>query len=101
VSVVIQRLVDRKLVAKRREATDRRRHRLEVTARGRRVLQRAPAAVQQRLIAAIAQLPAADRRVLADGLSGIARDVGRGGPEGHPPMLFEDRRRPARRRRDI
>jgi DNA-binding MarR family transcriptional regulator len=97
VSVVIQRLVDQQLVAKVAPSHDRRRQHLELTAAGRRVLRRAPAVVQERLIAAIAALPAADRRALARSLGEVARLVDQEGAA-HPPMLFEDGLSGARRR---
>jgi DNA-binding MarR family transcriptional regulator len=91
VSVVIQRLVRQRLVAKVPSSQDRRRQRLGVTAKGRRLLGRAPVAVQEHLIAAIAALPAADRRTLARSLSAVARLVAPDGAAPHPPMFFEDR----------
>jgi DNA-binding MarR family transcriptional regulator len=90
VSVVIQRLVHQRLVAKIPSSHDRRRQRLAVTAKGRRVLDRAPAAVQEDLIAAIGALPAADRRALARSLRAIARLIAPSGAARHPPMFFED-----------
>src|SRR4051812_49510046 len=50
VSVVIQRLVRQRLVAKVASTQDRRRQRLAVTPRGRRLLSEAPVAVQEQLI---------------------------------------------------
>jgi DNA-binding MarR family transcriptional regulator len=103
VSVVIQRLVARRLVAKVTAPSDRRRQHLELTAAGDRVLRRAPAVVQERLIAAIAALPAAERRTLARALGDVARLVTPKSAAAHPPMLFEERagsrRRSARRSR--
>ena len=103
VSVVVQRLVARRLVVKVAAADDKRRQRLELTARGRRARHRAPAAVQERLIAAVAALSAADRRALARTLGRVARAIA---PDGVTvvPMLFEEtaadrRRRIGRRRR--
>jgi DNA-binding MarR family transcriptional regulator len=90
VSVVIQRLVRRRLVAKVPSSDDRRRHRLALTVKGRRLLRRAPTAVQEHLIAAIAALPAADRRVLARALGEIARLVTPHDAAPHPPMFFEN-----------
>jgi len=90
VSVVIQRLVRQRLVAKVASSQDRRRQQLVVTARGRRLLDRAPVAVQEHLIAAIAALPAADRRALARSLSAVAQLVAPPGAAPHPPMFFED-----------
>ena len=90
VSVVIQRLVRQRLVAKVVSSQDRRRQRLAVTAKGRRLLGRAPVAVQEHLIAAIAALPVTDRRALARSLSAVARLVAPEGVAPHPPMFFED-----------
>jgi DNA-binding MarR family transcriptional regulator len=90
VSVVIQRLVRQRLVAKVASSQDRRRQRLAATAKGRRVLGRAPVAVQEHLIAAIAALPAADRRVFARSLRAVARLVAPAGAAPNPPMFFED-----------
>jgi DNA-binding MarR family transcriptional regulator len=89
VSVVIQRLVRQRLVAKLPAPDDRRRHRLALTAKGRQVLKRAPVAVQEHLIAAIAALPAADRRVLARSLGEIGRRIAPATDSSHPPMFFE------------
>jgi MarR family transcriptional regulator, lower aerobic nicotinate degradation pathway regulator len=92
VSVVVQRLVDRKLVAKVVSEDDRRRVRLAVTDTGRALLRRSPEPVQDRLIAGIATLSAADRQTLVSALTSIADTVSkRGGP---PPMIFEERKRP-------
>jgi MarR family transcriptional regulator, lower aerobic nicotinate degradation pathway regulator len=91
VSVVIQRLVARRLVDKVAPSHDRRRQHLELTAAGRRVLRRAPVVVQERLIAALAALPAAERRTLARALGSVAGLVTPTGAAPHPPMLFEER----------
>jgi DNA-binding MarR family transcriptional regulator len=90
---VIQRLVRQRLVAKVASSQDRRRQRLDVTAKGRRLPGRAPVAVQEQLIAAIAALRPADRRGLARSLSAVARLVAPGGAAPHPPMFFEDHAR--------
>ena len=89
VSVVVQRLVRRRLVVKSTASDDRRRQSLALTSEGRRVLRRAPVAVQERLIAAIAALPAADRRALARSLGDVARSVAPAVEAPHPPMFFE------------
>jgi DNA-binding MarR family transcriptional regulator len=90
VSVVIQRLVRQRLVAKVPSSDDRRRHKLALTAKGRRLLGRAPVAVQEDLIAAIASLRAADRRVLARSLGDIARRITYNNGSARPPMFFEE-----------
>jgi DNA-binding MarR family transcriptional regulator len=89
VSVVIQRLVRQRLVAKVPANDDRRRNKLALTTRGRRVLSLAPAAVQEDLIAAIASLGATDRRLLARSLGEIARRIGCSNAPTRPPMFFE------------
>jgi DNA-binding MarR family transcriptional regulator len=96
VSVVVQRLVARKLVVKVAAADDRRRHALAITAKGRRRLSQVPAAAPQRLIRAIAALGPADRRVLSRTLDTISRRVAPGTGRTPAPMLFEDA--PRRRR---
>ena len=90
VSVVVQRLVARRLVAKVPSNDDRRRVRLTLTDSGRALLRRSPEPVQERLIAGIAAVPAADRRVLMTALDTIADTLATRG--GEPPMLFEDER---------
>jgi DNA-binding MarR family transcriptional regulator len=90
VSVVIQRLVGRRLVARVTAADDRRRQRLELTAKGRALLRSAPVAVQEQLIAAIAGLTPGDRRVLSRALTRVARAVAPAGARPHPPMFFEE-----------
>lgn len=93
VSVVVQRLVARKLVAKVPSKDDRRKVRLALTDAGRAVLHRSPEPVQDRLVAGIAALPVLQRRMLTQALGSIAETVAAG--QGAPPMLFEERRKKA------
>jgi len=88
VSVVVQRLVSRKLVAKVTSKDDRRRVRLAITDMGRQVLRRSPQPAQERLIAGIASLRPADRQHLVDALTTLARALTPSGAP--PPMLFEE-----------
>jgi DNA-binding MarR family transcriptional regulator len=91
VSVVVQRLVSRKLVAKLPSHDDRRRVRLALTDAGRALLRRSPEPVQERLIAGIAALPAGQREALVGALTSIAETMSaRPGP---PPMFLEEKRR--------
>ena len=90
VSVVVQRLVRRRLVGKITARDDRRRHRLALRAEGRRLLRRAPAAIQERLIAAVYGLPGGERRALARSLGSLARSIAPPDMTPHPPMFFED-----------
>jgi DNA-binding MarR family transcriptional regulator len=85
VSVVVRRLVRRKLVKKVRAADDARRVELTLTPAGSRLLDRAPEAIQVRLANAIGSLPATDRRQLARALGQLVEQVG----AGEAPMFFE------------
>jgi DNA-binding MarR family transcriptional regulator len=97
VSVVVQRLVARKLVAKVTASDDRRRVRLTLTEQGRALLRRSPEPVQERLIAGIAALGSVERRALAATLVTIADTLAV--RDGAPPMLFEEHKSVARKRR--
>jgi DNA-binding MarR family transcriptional regulator len=94
VSVVVQRLVTRKLVVKVISKDDRRRVRLALTDAGRAVLRRSPEPVQDRLIAGIAALPATQRQILVQALGSIAETLATA--DNAPPMLFEERGRERR-----
>jgi DNA-binding MarR family transcriptional regulator len=98
VSVVVQRLVKRRLIAKVAAKEDRRRVRLELTDAGRALLSRSPEPVQEKLIAGIAALAPTQRRQLASALNEVAGAMG--AATHRPPMLFEDEelRRKKRRR---
>jgi DNA-binding MarR family transcriptional regulator len=91
VSVVVTRLVEQGLVARRRSSLDGRRVELTLTRRGRAVLSKAPQAAQDRLIEAIESLPRAERRALARNLDRVSRALLIEGP---PTMLFEDHATP-------
>ncbi len=97
VSVVVARLVERGLVARRSDPDDRRRVLLSLTRRGRTLLARSPEPVQVRLVAALRALPPARLRPFDQVLAGLVRAIDAGG--GAPPMFFDDEPR-ARRRRD-
>jgi DNA-binding MarR family transcriptional regulator len=90
VSVVVQKLVERGFVSKAAARDDSRRQCLELTAAGKRALQRTPAAIQERLIDAIAALPSVERQALARSLDKVARSVAPEAADRHPPMFFED-----------
>lgn len=95
VSAVVQRLADRKLVRRHADAQDRRRMVLTLTADGRKLLARAPAAAQERLIAALEALPPAHQRQLARALGLLLRNLGLGHTV--PPLFFEEQPLAARR----
>ena len=87
VSVVVQRLVERRLVAKVSGPNDKRRAHLAVTSEGAAVLRRAPDPVQAHLVAAIEALSPRRRRMLAEMLKEIARTMDAPRRAG---MFFED-----------
>ena len=86
VSVVVARLVRRRLVARHADPRDRRRLRLTLTAAGRALARRAPAAAQQGLVGAIESLPRPEQAHLADLLGRIAAGMG----DASADLFFED-----------
>ena len=97
VSLVVRRLVQRGLVLKAAARDDGRRVELRVTNAGRAIVRRAPHVAQRRLLEGIVQLPARDRRRVADALAAVAAHMGR--DHAPAPMMFERRRGGARRRK--
>jgi DNA-binding MarR family transcriptional regulator len=89
VSVVVGRLVRRRLVQRGQAKDDARRLVLRLTARGERLLEASPPAAQDRLISAVKQLPASQRRALGSILTRIAELMDL--PSGTPAMFFEER----------
>jgi DNA-binding MarR family transcriptional regulator len=87
VSVVVQRLVRRRLVKKVRALDDARRVELTLTPSGIALLKRAPEAIQARLARAIEDLEDGDRRALGRGLRQIVHALGADAVV--PPMFFE------------
>ena len=65
VSVVVKRLVEQQLLQSLPAASDRRRLELSLSTRGRALLRRAPAALQDRLVAGVHALSPAQRKSLA------------------------------------
>ncbi len=90
VSVVVRRLVRRKLVKKVRAADDGRRVELTLTPAGVSLLRRAPEPVQTRLARAVAALGTAERRAMARGLVKLAEELG--AAESPPALFFETSR---------
>ncbi|MBI3831693.1 MAG: MarR family transcriptional regulator [Planctomycetes bacterium] len=97
VSVVVQRLVDRKLVRREASAQDRRRLVLSMTPAGRALLRRAPAAAQEKLIAALERMPAPRLRQLAHSMQALLRGIGI--EREIPHLFFEEKPRAANRRK--
>ena len=71
VSVVVSRLVARGHVRRTPSKADRRRVELTLSASGRRLLESAPEAAQDRLISALTQLPKAELETLAGSLTKV------------------------------
>lgn len=76
VSVVVHRLVRRKLVRKTRAADDARRVELTLTVEGRKMLEDVPEAFQLRLRRALESLDEADQRALSGALSRLIAGLG-------------------------
>lgn len=87
VSVVVRRLVRRKLVKKVRSADDARRVELTLTPAGTALLRRAPESVQGRLARGIESIEPSERQILARGLQHLVRTIGV--DTGVTPMFFE------------
>jgi DNA-binding MarR family transcriptional regulator len=103
VSVVVSRLVARRLVSRTTSPADARRWTISLTAAGRALLRKAPAQAHAQLVAALERLPPSERRALALGLERLLRETGFASET--PAMLLEEeqlqpRIRGADRRRD-
>jgi DNA-binding MarR family transcriptional regulator len=98
VSVVVTRLVQRRLVSRRKSDIDARRLEVALTAQGRALLDQAPESVQDQLIRGVERLPDHKRRALAVALRGLV--VSMQLDDRRAEMFFEsDDERPARRQR--
>lgn len=87
-SVVVQRLVDAGYVTRTQRKDDRRHVELRVTAKGRAVTRRAKPPAQQKILAAVDEMPARDRKAFAKLLEEFVDHFGV--EKGKVPMLFED-----------
>src|SRR5207237_77167 len=85
------KLVELGLVTRTRDAGDARKSVLAPSAQGRALLRRSPEPYQQRLIAAVQDLPPARRRQLRLGLSAIvSATADAGGRPPVAPLFFEE-----------
>lgn len=89
VSAVASRLVARRLVDRRQDASDRRRHLLVLTSAGRRALASMPYLAQERLVDAIRLLSPSARRQTGASLTRMADAMA---VDRRPEMFFEERR---------
>jgi len=87
-SVVVNRLVKRKLVRRARSVDDGRRVELTLAPQGVEFLKRAPRAPQERLVSGVKSLDPSERARLAASLSALVRAMGIHADE--PSMFFED-----------
>jgi DNA-binding MarR family transcriptional regulator len=101
VSVVVRRLVERGLAARRQSAEDARRVELRITPAGQSLLRRSPVTAQARLIATLERMPRRALDRLAELLDHTVREMGAATEP--PSMFFEDEElqtaRPQRRQR--
>jgi DNA-binding MarR family transcriptional regulator len=88
VSLVVTRLEQRGLVARRDSPHDRRRTGVVVTAAGRRLLDRAPEVTQVRLLGGLARMTTTERTTLARLLASLVGAIEE--TDVVPPMFFED-----------
>ena len=88
VSVVVRRLVDRKLIARKPSAEDARRVELSLTSAGQRMLARCPEPTQARLVTALRRLDASELDALTVGLAALVREMGI--EDAEPGMFFEE-----------
>jgi len=95
VSVVVGKLVNRRLVRRSSCSKDARRVELSLTHRGRRLLRSAPPSAQDRLIASLTAVSKIRRRRLGELLTELIRKTG---IEREPPALFFEDQAPRRRR---
>jgi DNA-binding MarR family transcriptional regulator len=76
VSVVVRRLVDKKLVARKPAAEDARRIEIQLTTAGRKLLRRCPEPTQSRLVSGLQRLDRDELTSLRQGLDTLVREIG-------------------------
>lgn len=87
VSTVVERLVKRRFVSRKRSSADARRVVLSLTPSGRALLRSSPDIAQLRLISALRALPPRDRGSLARILDRVVHEMG---ADSAPSLFFED-----------
>jgi DNA-binding MarR family transcriptional regulator len=95
VASVVDRLIDAKLVSRVTSASDRRRAAISITAKGRNVLKKAPAAPTNMLIDGLRALSGPEIRALSASLTRLVEAMGL--EKGPAYMLFEEGPKKARR----
>jgi DNA-binding MarR family transcriptional regulator len=90
VSEVVQKLVTGGFVTRTRSARDARSVELSLTDAGRSILQKAPVAPQDYLLAGLNRMPPRDRKQLARLLGRLVKETGMVNVTLSPRMMFED-----------
>jgi DNA-binding MarR family transcriptional regulator len=91
VSVVVRRLVERKLVTRKVSKDDARRVELRLTASGKKRLTLSPEPMQARLLASLRGMTPHELSALTLGLTALMRETRHGGAQdASPPMFFEE-----------
>jgi len=88
VSVVVKRLADSKLVARKPSPVDARRIELSLTAAGKRLLARCPEPTQARLVRSLRRMSPGELSSLKAGLAALLREMGIANVA--PRMFFDD-----------
>jgi len=88
VSVVVNKLVEKRLVARERSSSDARRAALALTPKGRSTVRKLPPPIQHALLDSVRRLPAERIRALADMLEKVVGVLDL--VEEHPPMFFDE-----------
>jgi DNA-binding MarR family transcriptional regulator len=88
VSVVVRRLVERKLVTRKVSKDDARRVELRLTAHGKKRLALSPEPMQARLLTSLRTMTPHELSALTEGLAALMREMG--AQDAGPPMFFED-----------
>jgi DNA-binding MarR family transcriptional regulator len=97
VSVVVSRLVARRLVSRAPSPADARRSSITITAAGRTLLRRAPEQAHTRIVVGLERLSQTERSALAHGLERLLREAGIDAEA--PTMFLEERQLQPRIRR--
>ena len=97
-SLAAGKLVAEGYVRRTTSSEDRRQVRLSLTPKGRALVKRSPAAAQERILASVRDIPAADRTRLVGLLDRLLEGLGLS-EDGGTPMLFQEEEAPARKPR--
>jgi DNA-binding MarR family transcriptional regulator len=102
VSVVVSRLAEAGLVVREPSPEDTRRAVIQLTARGRQLVRRAPVAPQAELILKVSRLPRATLAALAEALGALDRSLSSApAPRHGARVVHAARRSPAKRRKHV